>query len=116
MNSQVITHFFRLLSDTMHSTSSSLQFVQGAPCSTTLQRTLRERQHWQAFDALLLTLFGGRVPFDLRPASEAVRFEVCECTWIVSAGGEDDESVRLPSSESIVDAMLLESRPVDFST
>lgn len=39
------TNFFRLLSDTMHSTSSSLQFVQGAPCSVTLHRTLRARQH-----------------------------------------------------------------------
>lgn len=49
------THFLRLLSVTMHSTSSKRQFVHGAPCSTTLQRTFRARQHWQAFDALLLT-------------------------------------------------------------
>ena len=49
------THFFLLLSDTMHSTSSSLQFVQGAPCSVTLHRTFRARQHWHAFEALLFT-------------------------------------------------------------
>lgn len=71
-----MTNFLRLLSETMHSTSSSRQFVQGAPCSTTLQRTFRERQHWQALEALLLTLLGGRMP--LRPASDAVRFEVEE--------------------------------------
>lgn len=45
----------RLLSVTTHSTSSRRQFVQGAPCSTTLQRTLRARQDWQAFEARLLT-------------------------------------------------------------
>jgi hypothetical protein len=39
------THFLRLLSVTMHSTSSSLQLVQGAPCSTTLHRTFLARQH-----------------------------------------------------------------------
>jgi hypothetical protein len=94
------TNFLRLLSETMHSTSSSRQFVQGAPCSTTLQRTFRERQHWQALEALLLTLLGGRMP--LRPASEAVRFEFAEWTWIVSAGGDDDESDRLQSIGSIV--------------
>lgn len=49
------TDFLRRLSETTHSTSSSLQFVQGAPCSVTLQRTLRALQHWHAFDALLLT-------------------------------------------------------------
>jgi len=92
----LVVHFFlRLLSETMHSTSSSLQFVQGAPCSTTLQRTLRERQHWQALEALLLTLLGGRMPFGLRPASEAVRFALEEWAWMVSAGGDDDESERL---------------------
>ena len=97
----MITHFLRLLSETMHSTSSSRQFVQGAPCSTTLQRTFLERQHWHALEALLLTLLGGRMP--LSPASEAVRFAVEECTWIVSAGGDDDdESDRLQSIGSIV--------------
>lgn len=96
------TYFLRLLSETIHSTSSSRQFVQGAPCSTTLHRTLRERQHWQAFDALLLTLLGGRMPLDLRPASEAVRFEFWEWTCIVSAGGDDDESERLQSIGSMV--------------
>jgi hypothetical protein len=38
----------------------------------------------------------------LRPASEAVRFEFAEWTWIVSAGGDDDESDRLQSIGSIV--------------
>ena len=71
-----VTDFLRLLSETMHSTSSRRQFVQGAPCSTTLQRTFRERQHWQALEALLFTLLGGLLP--LRPASEAVRFTVDE--------------------------------------
>lgn len=41
----VVTHFLRLLSVMIHSTSSSLQLVHGAPCSTTLQRTFRARQH-----------------------------------------------------------------------
>ena len=68
------SYFLRLLSETVHSTSSSLQLVHGAPCSTTLHRTLRDLQHWQAFDARLLTLFGGRMPLGLSPASEAVRF------------------------------------------
>lgn len=53
------THLRRLLSVIIHSTSSSLQLVQGAPCSTTLHRTLRARQHWQALDARRLT---GRKP------------------------------------------------------
>ena len=98
---QVITNFLRLLSETIHSTSSSRQFVQGAPCSTTLQRTFLERQHWHALEALLFTLLGGRMP--LRPASEAVLFEVGEWTCIVFAGGEDDdESDRLQSIGSIV--------------
>lgn len=39
------THFLRLLSVTTQGTSSSLQFVHGAPCSTTLQRTFRALQH-----------------------------------------------------------------------
>lgn len=39
----------------MHSTSSNLQLVHGAPCSTTLHRTFRARQHWQAFDARRFT-------------------------------------------------------------
>jgi hypothetical protein len=47
--------------------------VHGGPCSTTLQRTLRARQLWQAFDALRLTALAGRVPLEFRPASAAVR-------------------------------------------
>ena len=39
----------------MQGTSSNRQFVHGAPCSTTLQRTLRARQHWHAFGARRLT-------------------------------------------------------------
>lgn len=66
-------HFFRLLSDTMHSTSSNLQLVHGI-CSTTLQRTLRVRQHWQALDARLLTLLFFLGPLEGRPASVDLRF------------------------------------------
>ena len=69
-----MTYFLRLLSDTMQSTSSSLQFVHGAPCSTTLHLTFLERQHWQAFEALRFTLLFGRIPFGFKPASPAVRF------------------------------------------
>lgn len=69
-----LAYFFRLLSETTHSTSSSLQLVHGAPCSTTLQRTFLALQHWQAFEALRLTLFVGRVPFAFRPASPADLF------------------------------------------
>jgi hypothetical protein len=39
------THFLRLLSVTIHSTSSRRQFVHGAPCSTTLHLTFRALQH-----------------------------------------------------------------------
>lgn len=39
----------------MHSTSSNLQFVHGAPCSVTLHLTFLARQHWHAFEALRLT-------------------------------------------------------------
>jgi len=77
----------------MHSTSSNLQFVHGAPCSTTLHRTLRALQHWQAFDALLFTLFAGRMPFDLSPASLAVRFGGCACNGPVSVGDDDDSDI-----------------------
>jgi hypothetical protein len=90
------THFFRLLSDTMHSTSSNRQFVHGAPCSTTLQRTLRARQHWHAFDALRLTLFAGRIP-GFNPAASALRFGTVVCAVIDSAG-EPDDSDRLSIS------------------
>ena len=56
----------------MHSTSSNRQFVQGAPCSVTLQRTFRVRQHWHAFEALLFTGLVGCVPSN--PATEAFLF------------------------------------------
>lgn len=55
----------------MHSTWSRRQFVQGAPCSTTLQRTLRDLQHWQALDARRLT---GRCGRWSRPDAAAERF------------------------------------------
>lgn len=91
------THFLRLLSETMHSTSSSLQLVHGAPCSTTLQRTFLDRQHWQALEALRFTLFAGRMPFGFSPAASAVRFcWACGCCLDGSGGGGgavvDDES------------------------
>jgi len=66
-----------LLSETIHSTSSSLQLVQGL-CSTTLQRTLRALQDWQAFEARLLTLLWILAPVAGRPASLAFRFEFGE--------------------------------------
>ena len=56
----------------MHSTSSSLQLVQGAPCSTTLHRTFLARQQAHAFDALL---FAGLPEGLLNPAVEAFRFD-----------------------------------------
>ena len=65
------TNLFRLLSVIMQSTWSRRQLVQGAPCSTTLQRTFRDRQHWQA---LLARRFTGRCTFCSMPAIEAVRF------------------------------------------
>jgi len=66
------TDFFLRLSETIHSTSSSLQFVHGAPCSVTLHLTLRARQHWQALEARRLTARGWAAPS--RPATEAFRF------------------------------------------
>ena len=82
------THFLRLLSVTTQGTSSSLQFVHGAPCSTTLQRTFRALQHWHA---LLARRFTGR-PLLLaapRPALLALRFgpELGE-EWPSEAEGE----------------------------
>lgn len=77
------TDFLRLLSDTMHSTSSSLQLVQGAPCSVTLHRTLRARQHWHALEALLLTERPVACPS--RPAWAALRLGAWNSCW---DGGE----------------------------
>lgn len=73
------TNFLRLLSDTMHSTSSKRQFVQGAPCSVTLQRTLRARQHWHALEALLLTERLAVCPS--RPAWVALRLGTGASVW-----------------------------------
>ncbi len=70
------THFLRLLSDTTQSTSSKRQLVHGAPCSTTLQRTFLDLQHWHAFEALRFTLFAGLMP-GFSPAASAVRFAAC---------------------------------------
>jgi hypothetical protein len=83
----------RLLSVTMHSTSSSLQLVHGAPCSTTLQRTLRALQHWHAFDARLLTGLSRLLVLLLSPAAVDVRF--CEVSWV----SEAEESVILAEEE-----------------
>jgi hypothetical protein len=54
-NRNLLTYFLRLLSVTTHSTSSSRQFVHGAPCSTTLHLTFRALQHAQALLALRFT-------------------------------------------------------------
>lgn len=84
-----VTDFLRRLSETMHSTSSSLQFVHGAPCSVTLQRTLRDLQHWHAFEALRLT--GLPVACPSTPAAEALRFcWFCCCCCGRSAGSEEE--------------------------
>jgi hypothetical protein len=78
----------------MHSTSSSLQFVQGAPCSVTLHLTFLARQHWQALDALLFTALCA--PFKSMPAAVAFRFNpfgwetVAE--FSVESDGEDERS------------------------
>lgn len=83
----MITHFLRLLSVTTQGTSSSLQFVHGAPCSTTLQRTFRALQHWHALLALRFT--GRPLVLAPRPALLALRFgpELGE-DWSSEAEGE----------------------------
>jgi hypothetical protein len=68
-----VTYFLRLLSETTQSTSSRRQFVHGAPCSVTLQRTLRARQHWQALEARRFTGRGGATS----PRSEAAALRFC---------------------------------------
>lgn len=88
---RAIAYFLRRDSDTMHSTSSRRQLVQGAPCSVTLQRTLRARQHWHALEALRLTARVG--PFPSSPAAEAFRFAACVSR--TSAGGVDSSEVML---------------------
>ena len=83
----LISHFLRLLSVTMQGTSSSLQLVQGAPCSTTLHLTFLALQHWQAFDALLFT--GRPLALVPRPALEALRLELAFGElWSSEAEGE----------------------------
>lgn len=84
------TYFLRRDSETMQSTSSRRQFVHGAPCSVTLQRTLRARQHWQALEALRFTALVGTLPSN--PAADALRFCVCEGT---STGGVDSSEVAM---------------------
>ena len=64
-----------MLSVNLHSTSSSLHFVQPSLCSIESQRTLRFRQRWQAFEALGRKLRLSRIPAaaDLfSPAAEVV--------------------------------------------
>lgn len=60
-----------MVSGTVHGIAPDLQFEHGTPCSTTSQRTFRDRHIWQAFKALRLI---GR-PFALRPNFLAFRFE-----------------------------------------
>lgn len=85
----------------MHSTSSSLQLVHGAPCSTTLHLTLRDRQHWHAFDALRFTLFAGLILPGFRPAASAVRLDACDCSVTV-ASGEPEESDILATADKLL--------------
>jgi len=64
-------YLFRFPSAITHSTSSSLQFVHGAPYSVTLQRTFLALQHRHAFCALRLFV---RTGLSGSPASAKVRF------------------------------------------
>lgn len=89
------TDFFLLLSDTMHSTSSSLQFVHGAPCSVTLHLTLRARQHWHALEALLFT--ERPVVFPSRPAWAALRFGGWRWWWWSDGDAEHSDMAALLS-------------------
>lgn len=93
------TDFFRLLSDTMHSTSSSRQFVQGAPCSVTLQRTLRALQHWQALDALLLTDLP--VPWPSMPAADAFRLAAGCVSGLSDSEAEHSDMATFFSAEAL---------------
>jgi len=70
----------------MHSTSSSLQLVHGAPCSTTLQRTFLARQHWQAFEARRLTVLKG-APLLVALDGGALLFWPATCGGGVVAAG-----------------------------
>lgn len=67
-----MTYFLCLVSGTVHGIAPDLQFEHGAPCSTTSQRTFRDRHIWHAFKALRLI----GCPFALRPNFLAFRFEV----------------------------------------
>lgn len=55
----------------------------------TLHRTLRARQHWHAFDALLFTALVVAAPS--KPAAEAFRF--CDGEDDASRGGVDSIEV-----------------------
>lgn len=99
----ICTYFLRLLSVTMHGTSSRRQFVQGAPCSTTLQRTLRARQHWQALEARLLT--GLPFALTLRPALLALRFGEGGWEWSDSGEARSTEVSGTSAGTSVVSVM-----------
>lgn len=84
--------------------------MQGAPCSTTLQRTFLARQHWQALDARRFTLLAGRIPLGLRPASVAERFcvealDACRWDTVESDGVEDSDIVASNPMDLIPVAM-----------
>lgn len=77
------TYFLCLVSGTVHGIAPDLQFEHGAPCSTTSQRTFRDRHTWHAFAALR---FIG-CPFALRPNLLAFRFEVGGVAiWVALSG------------------------------
>lgn len=61
-----------MVSGTVHGIAPDLQFEHGTPCSTTSQRTFRDRHMWHAFKALRLI----GCPFALRPSFLAFRLEV----------------------------------------
>jgi hypothetical protein len=68
---------------------------------------LRERQHWQAFEARLLTLFVGRMPLGLRPASVEDRLFGADVLvgWGKSAVSEGDEEVSDMESGMVVEVI-----------
>lgn len=66
------TYLLRLVSGTVHGIAPDLQFEHGTPCSTTSQRTFRDRHMWHAFKALRLI----GCPFALKPSFLAFRLEV----------------------------------------
>jgi len=100
----------------MHSTSSSLQLVHGAPCSTTLQRTFLARQHWQAFEARRLTALKLGLPLLLVFDEGALLFWPATCgataAVVAVAGGVAAAAVLLLAGAAVVSVEAI-ARDVD---